>query len=229
MNYAAFHNPAIKLPEAIGEGGAGWMYGQPTVQMHYGGWDAYVKAMRAKEKRLPPIDPAKARRYWEGAKKGAVVFSNFFEDRFDLYHAKQIRVALEPAKARGLTIAHYGFPSFDESITYHEFWPVLKDIIDIICPAYYATRGDPTNSWTRTDKARMRFQQNRAAEFGEGKRIGFAVSPFNHQGDPITATKLQAQINLLAVDDLFLWTDKPTHTAAVKAAAAMEMKVEPVT
>ena len=225
--YAAFHNPTCGIPNAICEGGAGWMYGKPTVQMHVGGWPALVSAIKAGAKRLPPIDPDKVKRYWDGAKPNAVALSNFYEDRFDEYHAEQLRIALAPAKERGLKTAHYGMPSFDERVTYDTFWPIVSDVIDIVAPGYYATNADPVKTWTATDKRRMKLQQLKAETFG--KRLGFVVSPHTHQGRAIHATKFQAQLNMLWADDVFVWCKqenaaKPETVAAATMAAKVEMQ-----
>ena len=225
--YAAFHNPTCGIPNAICEGGAGWMYGKPTVQMHVGGWSALIAAMRAGAKRLPPIDPDKAERYWDGAKPGDTVLSNFYEDRFDEYHADQLRIALAPAKARGLTVAHYGLPSFDQRIQYDTFWPIVSDVIDITAPGYYANNDDPEKTWTATDKRRMKVQQLAAETFG--KRSGFVVSPQTHQGRAIHKTKFQSQLSLIWADDVFVWCSQSKANtlatfAAVRAVKAVGMQ-----
>lgn len=226
--YAAFHNPAIPLAEAICEGGAGWMYGKHRIEMHVGGWNALVAAIKADAKRLPPIDPDKAKRYWDYAKPSAVVLSNFYEDRFDEYHAEQLAIALAPAKERGLTIAQFGFPAFwSDTDSDDAYWKIVGPYIDIVSPGYYAVDGGPAKTWTTQDRSRVKSLQLKAERYG--KRLGFTVSPHTHQGNPITAQKFQAMLNLLWADDVFVWCKqenaaKPETVAAATMAAKVEMQ-----
>lgn len=216
--YAAFHNPEIPLREAIGEGGAGWLRGKPTVQMHVGGWDA-VRSALTEKRTLPPIDPAKARAYWSQPLDGDVVLSNFYEDGTDAYSAKQLVAALSPAQPR-LIVAHYGFPSFVPNPNNDAFWKVAGWTIDIICPAYYAS--DESATWSATDYERMAYCVSESRRL-TNKPLGFCVSPFTHSGKAIAAEKFKAQVRFLkaiGVQHLFIWTDQPKHVATVAACGA---------
>lgn len=221
QSFYCFGRGDVQIPgmtAAICEGGAGWLRGQSAPQMTLGGWDA-MKAARNAKVPLPPVDPVKARAYWSLTRQGDVVLSNFYEDRFDAWHAKQVVAALTPAQSR-LVVAHYGFPSFVRTGFEESFWAQVRDLIDIITPAYYAEDDGPVDAWTDTDYQRMAYQLRTARDLMTPRhRLGFVVSPQTHGGKDILLAKAEAQVRFLlsfGVEYFFAWSaqgDTPANRA----------------
>lgn len=215
----------VRIPgmrDAIHEGGAGWMRGEHVAEMHVGGWEAVVKAINTGTL-YPPIDPIKAKTYWSRANDGDVVLSNFFEDRFDDYHAKQVAAALRPAQPR-LMVFHYGFPYFLPHGNRPEFWNRIKPCVDGTAPVYYANEGDDPERWSDHDYRTMGYLLAQSRKFiGQtDKKLGFVISPQPHgSGSDLKPIKLAKQIEFLAdsgVEYLFIWSKHAATPANLTAA-----------
>lgn len=222
------------VTSAICEGGAGNLRGQYVTQMHVGGWPA-VKAAIDSGGTFPPIDPVKAKAYYAQCRDGDVLLSNFFENRFDAYHAKQVVAALKPAQPR-LQVYHYAFPSFDPMGEVGDaFWRRLKPCVDGLAPGYYAHDQDDPDNWLHRDYCRMAFQVSESIRYigDSDKELCFVISPQTHQGKDIKPAKLLAQVNFLeslGVKKLFLWSKygpTPANLAAVKTATT-RVAVQPL-
>ena len=225
--YHCYERGGVKVEgstEAMCECVAGWIKGNPAPQMHVGGWTANTIAMFKKQPQ-PPIDPTKAEAYYALCSDGDVVLSNFYEDRTDAYHAKQLVAALRPAQPKCL-VFHYGFPSFDPTANRPEFWSRIKSLVDGTAASYYPQATDNPLDWSHEDYRRMAFQVHESRRFiGQSdKSLGFVISPQTHQGTDLTPTKLAKQVQFLdalGVEVLFMWSARgatPANIAAIKTA-----------